>query len=64
MFKIQFEKKNQKIPIIIAASIRKLIPNVSSFTSVINRGTTPCDITEPFCLLLPITAFFKQINAS
>lgn len=52
------------IPITIIASNRTFNGTSSCVINAINRGTIPWDITEPFCRLLPITAFFKQINAS
>lgn len=52
------------LPRTIAASNRKAIGILGNVRNIVRRGTTPCEMMEPFCLLLPITAFFRQIRAS
>lgn len=51
-------------PKVTAASSLILSPILSdeSPRSCNKRGTTPWAITDPFCLLLPITEFFKHLE--
>lgn len=52
------------LPSTIAVSYRMHIGICTSLRMANSRGTMPCDITDPFCLSLPIIAFFKQIKDS
>lgn len=52
------------LPSTIAASYLIESGVLSCDNSIIRRGTIPCEITNVFCLSLPITTFFRQINDS
>lgn len=52
------------IPRTIAASYLIGSGVVSCDNKIISLGTIPCEITNVFCLSLPMTTFFKQINDS
>lgn len=64
--KEHYMQSNNKVngPKTIAASYRTFSGARGSFRIVIRRGTIPCDMTIFFCLSLPMTTFFKQINDS